>query len=365
MKDWRRFKITVLFLSIILLLAWVYRDSFNSRFFQDDKILLNLSTRFSWWYPIPNYPFRPVSIQIFYGTSMRFFGLNPLGYHLVLFSFFTGTLWLIYLISQEIFHDKVKSLFTVFFYALNISLFPLFFWIATSYFSIGGFFFFLTIYLFLQKGFISLMLALFSFLLALGNNELAFVTPLILFLFSGYFRFRYKRLTPFFLILTPLLLWRIFLSGIPKDPAYALVFSLQALSTVKWYFIRALNLPEGINRTSDPVLLVALLAFLGQVILAMGMKVIQRQFNLRFVSFCFSFFLVAAVPFYFLPGHMSSYYLSWSIFGFALLFADLFSKTKLAIPVIVIYLLLTIAGLAFLGNTHWIILKNTGPIGKF
>lgn len=128
-------KVWVKFLFLILLLAFIYRDSFISRFFQDDKILLNLPLTV-----IPNFPFRPVSQQFFYQVCLLVFGLNPVGYHVVIFIFLIGTLWFIFQLAKQIFQHDDSALAVVFFYAFNISLFANFYWIATSYFTIGAFF---------------------------------------------------------------------------------------------------------------------------------------------------------------------------------------------------------------------------------
>ena len=134
-------------LFLILLTAAVYRDSFTSRFFQDDKILLGIARSGSPFAVIPNFPYRPVSQELFYLVSSKLFGLDPLGYHLVLFAFFAGTVILIYKLADKLLESNRKAILAAFFYALNISLFAEFFWIATSYFSIGAFSLMLSLFL--------------------------------------------------------------------------------------------------------------------------------------------------------------------------------------------------------------------------
>lgn len=87
--------------------------------------------------------------------------------------------------------------------------------------------------------------------------------------------------------------------------------------------------------------------------------------NVKLILFGAAFFVLSALPFFFLPNHMSSYYLTMALFGPALIFGKFIQGKKLTILVCLGYLLLTILGLKFLSHTHWIILKNTGPIGKF
>lgn len=87
--------------------------------------------------------------------------------------------------------------------------------------------------------------------------------------------------------------------------------------------------------------------------------------NIKLILFGGAFFVLSAMPFFFLPNHMSSYYLSMALFGPALIAGEILKGRKLIILFCLLYLLLTLLGLNFLSQTHWIILKNTGPIGKF
>lgn len=162
MKNWLKILI------IICLTAFVYRDSFTSRFFQDDAILLKISQTVSVFNPIPNYPYRPVAIQLFYGPAFNMFGLNPTGYHIILFVAFCATVYFVYLIARELLGKSDPAIITAFFYALNISIFANFYWIANSYFSLGAFLFFATIYFYLKSGKLSLVFFYLSFILALG-----------------------------------------------------------------------------------------------------------------------------------------------------------------------------------------------------
>lgn len=238
MKSWH--KILLLAISAAIL----YRDSFTSAFFQDDKILLGLANSNNLFTIIPNFPYRPISQALFYRISYLVFGLNPLGYHLVLFAFFVGSLILIFQLAKFFLHDENKSLVTVFFYAFNISIFANFYWIATSYFTIGAFFFFLTCYFYI-KG--KPLLTAVSFALALGSNEIALVLPII-FLAINWLEKSWPKWSWFFLISLPVLLWLRILIGLPQANDYSLVFDSRIIASLRWYLIRALNLPEGVLR---------------------------------------------------------------------------------------------------------------------
>lgn len=326
------------FVSLVLLLAFLYRDSFFSRFFQDDKILFDIVKNKLPFIPIPNFPYRPIAIDLFYGSGLHLFGLEPFWYHLILFLFFAGALYFLY---------KITNFPTVFFYALNISLFPLFYWIATSYFSIGAFFFFGAIYYFKNN---KNLLCFIFYLLAILTNEASFVLPLIFVLFN------FKRAILFNLLNFILFAVRIVAVGFHSGEAYKLDFSLQFFKTLQWYVLRALNLPEGIRNNLPIVLIFVLFVFL--VLLNF------RHLNFKLICFSAVWFLAGALPFYFLPNHMSAYYLTFAMPG-AAYFLGHTLKGKALIFGGALYLILSFWGLEFLRQTHWIILKNTGPIGQF
>lgn len=345
MKSWLKFFL------IVLATVVVYHDSLLAPFFQDDKILLNLPLAI-----IPNFPFRPVSQQIFYGLCQQIFGLNPLGYHFVLFAFFLGTLWIIYKLAKQILNDESKALVTTFFYALNISLFANFFWVATSYFTIGAFFFFLTLWLYLKNKFAA---ALITYILALGSNEMALVLPLIFVVLGWLGRFGGlgKRQLWVFLGTLPVILALRAAVGFPQAADYSL--SLNFLPTMRWYVLRAFNLPEGVDR-GGPIFYWLFFIFLITFLVSLW-----KNSNFRVLIFSAIFFFLGALPFFLMSAHMSSYYLTIALFGPALAFGETIRNRKLLMLAMGSYLLLTILGLEFLSQTHWIILKNTGPIGKF
>lgn len=241
-------------------------------------------------------------------------------------------------------------------------------------------------------------LAIVNYILALLSNEIALALPLIFFSWKVLENFR--SLSSSFLLLGFLELWQsrrrilqrnliiffakalqkllewgrkdklwFFFSSLPlvlmvrmmigwhKADDYTL--SLNFLPVLRWYFFRALNLPEGMDR-AEVILYFLFLMFI--LVLVLGL---WENFEPRVVALGIMFFVFGALPFYFLPYHMSSYYLTMAMFGPALIYTQAFRDEKMLLVAGVIYLALTIYGLDFLSRTHWIILKNTGPIGKF
>lgn len=351
----------VLISTIILLTAILYWPSFTSPFFQDDVIFLKSPKITDIFTTIPDGIWRPLSFQVFYTAGKFLFGLNPLPFHLILFFFSSLSLFLIFSLSKKIFKGEKKALVSVFLYALNISLFANFYWVATSYFVLGGFFIFLSLYFFFCKN--SVYLSVISFILSLLSNEIAFVLPLLLILFSWYLKKFQKSLVVFGLIDLVYIYLKALHFGLPQKSVYKIEF-LSFFANFRWYLFRAFNLPEGIKRSSDLTIFLLFMLFLILFILGFYLRFKSGKLKYRLPLFSFLFFIFGAFPFFFLPMHMSSYYLTVSLLGSSLLFSEIFSvNSKILIFSLLVYLLLSVRGLTFLQETHWIILKNTGPIG--
>ena len=322
------------FLLLAAFLAILYRNAFFARFFQDDFLLLQLAKSGNIFTPIANFPYRPLSIQIFYGFGFKLFGENPFGYHLLLFLIFIAALFFVY---------KLSNWQTTVIYAFNVSLFPLFYWVAASYFVLAAFFVFGAVYFYKKQNFV---IAFLFFLFGLLSNEIIVVLPLLLLLTKIS-----KKVWIFFFVDALYLLFRMRLA-LPQAKDYTLDFSLKFLTTFKWYFLRIFNLPEG--RSAMNSLILVLFIFLIFILLAS-----YKNFSLKKFIFGISWFFIGALPFFFLPYHMSAYYLTISLFGPAVFMSSLFnSNRKLGIIFLVLYLLLTVFGLDALSKTHWIILKS-------
>lgn len=360
---WLKNKYNLALLLIIFLTALVYRNSFFSPFFQDDKVLLNSSTAGSFFIQIVPATYRPISQQLFYFLGNQFFGRNVFGYHLVLFGVFALTLVVLFALADKLLKSKTKALIAVFFYAFNISLFANFYWIATSYFSIGALFYFLTLYFYLKKEIKNAFLFGVSFLLALGSNEIAFTIPIIVLLINWYQKYWPKRAWVFLALCALLVVLRAAVIGFPKAVDYTIQFNLTAVATLRWYLLRALNLPEGVDR-GGRVFYLLFFIFVLTILISVSKYLRQKQNNLRVLILGCGLFVFGALPFYFLPGHMSSYYLTTALLGPSLILGEV-SYKKAVLALMAIYLVMTVLGLNFLSQTHWIILKNTGPIGQF
>lgn len=311
-------------ISLVFGLIILYRDSFFARFFQDDFILLEIAKTRGFLEPIPNFPYRPIAIQFFYSLSR-----DPFVLHSLMFLFFLGGLYFVYKLT--------KDRFVVYLLAFNISLFPLFYWVATSYFSLAFFFVFAALY----------FNNIFLFILGLLTNELVVVFPILLLLWSWFKnQINIKKLLPFFIVSAIYLPLRVFFIPFPKAADYAIEIS-KFIPTFRWYVLRVFNLPEGIRNNN------LILVLFGVLVLLVMLNF--KHLNFKLLIFGVLWFFVGALPFFFLPNHMSAYYLTIALFGPMIFLSKLIKKFKVLF--IVVYGLMAVLGLEFLKTSHWIILK--------
>ncbi len=321
----------------------------------------------NWLATVPNNNhLHPISIQLFYSLGDLLTPNQPFGFHLILFIIFLITLRLFYQLSLQLLRDKSKARLAVFFYAFNLSIFANFYWIANSHFVLAPFFALLTIICYQQRSKLFNFITPLVFLLGLGSNELFYIYPLGLLLFAAFTK-KINRVRLFTLALVDLIavILRITFLHLPTQEAYRFTLDLRLLKTAWWYVLRILNLPEGIRNQNNLALYLLLVIMLG-LLVASFLK-LYRKNKVRWPILIFGslWFLVFGLTFFFLPNHMSAHYMSTGLFGPALIFAEILHGRKTIILTIIVYLLLSYFGLEFLKATHWIILKNTGPIGSF
>ncbi len=360
-------KVHLVLVLISLLVAFIYYDSWNSRFFQDDKIHFRIiSENANFLTPPADWPYyRPVAINLFYSFGKAVSGTNPFGYHLILFLAFAATLFCFFALAKTFLENNRRALLATLFYATNVSLFGDFYWIAKSYLVLGSLFMFLSVLAYQKKSRWWFIVSAMSVTLALGSNELGFVLP-GLFILTDWLRKRWPGVR--FIILTGLTfflgVWRYFLVGVPKDSDYTIHLGLVNLSTVKWYLFRLINLPEAVQRDKDAILWVGISIFL-IAMLYFVVRYKNRRKNWRLFIFGVLWFFGGAAPHFLMPEHISSQYLAVSLFGPAIILGEIAILNLSVVILFAGYLLATWRGLDFLRLTHWLILKNTGPIGKF
>lgn len=360
-------KLIIVFGFIVSLTAVFYRDAFFAPFYREDVFFLATALPRDLFRAVPEIHYHPISVPLYYSLTRTFFGSNYFYYHLVEFVFYFVGLFFSWLLARKLTGSWKKATIALFLFALNISFFANFYWIAVSHFSIGAAFFFGSLYFFLLKGKLNGLIFLLLLLGSLGSNEAAIVLFPIFWLLAWYFKYfdRARLVTTsifgcFYFVL------RFFYFQLPTVTDYSVKVDFQALKTFEWYFLRGLNLPEGIRFSGDNVLL-GFFAVLIFILTVAGVRYFRRPgCKIRLIIFGLLWIILGGLPFYLLPNHLSSYYFTFAFLGLGIVFAEILGRQKaLAIAFCTAYFFLSIRGLDFLENTHWIILKNVGETQKF
>jgi len=343
-------------LAIFFGVAFLYHDSFFAPFYRDDWFFLKVQLPEDLVKPISDLHYLPISIQGFYWLMRTLFEYNVLAYHLFLFVGMLGVFFLVYILAKDFLQSDKKALVTTFFFAFNISLFAIFYWVAGMYFVLGPLFYLSANYFYLKR---KIFFVFLFYLLAIGSNEIGYTLPGMLLLVSWYKNIWDKKLV--ILLVANLLIFfaRIKFLNFPVMDTYQMKFDLHILKTIQWYLLRTLNLPEAIRLRADPIILVSFGGFLATILFSV------KKINPRLFIFGVSWFLIGGIPFYFLPFHLSSYYATLALFGICLLLVELITDKRIIILSVLCYLVLSFTGLQFLKDTHWIIRKDIGWPGKF
>lgn len=354
-------KVIYFFLLLFALLAIIYQSAFTSQFFQDDQLNLEMARRGDIFELVEGANhWRPLPIQVFYGLGLNLFGQDAFFFHVQTFIFIALSLIALYGFIRRLGFSTKVSMLTVLFYSTNISLFANYFWIANSQFVLGALLFFLGGYFYLEKTNRGALLTILSLALGLLTNELFVFFPLFLVVVSYYRQYYPKRLMFLFGLSGTYFLLKNLILGLPESNAYQMQFDLSILSNLRWYLLRALNLPEAVSFTQTPIIGMLLILF----VLGLGWGLIRRL-HLKLLILVIGIFVTGALPFFFLPNHMSAHYLTIALVGPAILYARAARNRRILLFIVGCYLLMTVLGLEYLSKTHWIILQNTGPIGAF
>jgi hypothetical protein len=360
-----RHRFVLVFLALVLGAAILYRDSFTSAFFREDGDFLQVRFPGDFFKVVSEVHYHPVSIQSFYFLGRQLFGINPLPFHLVSFIFQMGAFVFAYLLADKLLRSKAKALMVVFLYVFNVSFFANYYWIAVSYFTLGSFFFLGTAWFYLENFRAAALVTIIFYFLALFSNELSVVLPGVIFLLAWYLKVWHWRLGPIilangiFLILRP----QFIKPATNVSWSYKMAIDGRIFATIRWYILRLFNLPEGVKINMDFWIIAGFVILVAVFLVAILRS--RKSFSRKVVFFGGAWFLLAGLPFYFLPDHISAYYLTMAFFGPAVIISHLINGKKLTIAFCLVYLFLAFRGLAYLQQNHWIIKKDVGWPGKF
>jgi len=348
---------------LTIILVFVYKHSFSSFFFGDDFYNLSLVQGKSFSQILESFNlfkkgpqnflfYRPLTTQLFFWLGFKVFGLNPLGWRLVLFLFFYFSVFLVFWLAEILFRKKEISFLTTFFYAISGSHFYRLFFLS-QFQEVGlAFFYLLSVILFVytyrEDSFLLKVGSLIFFIIALTCKETAVTLPLVLFLIywleksrSSFFSEALKKILPYFVISIIYLLLRIFIFGFVQGGDYNFVFSFRSICNSSiWYFLWILGVPEdfvnlsllvkpiGINlRFFDAFgqLGAAILFFLGLFIfsLLIGVRCFlsKQKKHSKIIFFSVLWFLITLAPVLFFPFHKFAYSTTLPLFGGSVLIA--------------------------------------------
>lgn len=311
------------------------------------KDFLNFFNLYSPAAGFPNY--RPMATQVFYFLDWKFFNLNPLPMHILLFILFFGIISLVYKIAKELTNSGKAAIITTALYAVSATHFGQLYFLATQEI-IYGFFFFLTAWFFIKHlgaGKTKFIVSSFvGFLLTLASKESAVTLPFVLGTIYIFVRLRDRKriearkifavLAPFFAVLVGYLYMRFFHYGFAKGDSYLWAFVPKRIAnSLSWYSLWSLNLPEmlvdfvGPGLRFNPNLLrywssqiiPIFVLFVSQIILIFYIlvrgfkKVLVVHKSASMILFCIGWFVGTLVPVLFLPIHKFTFYLTVPLFG--------------------------------------------------
>src|SRR3989339_204603 len=373
------------FLIIFTASLFLYYPSLNYYFFQDDWSVLNwvrtgdLKSFFSFHTDVIYW--RPLSVPIFFAFNKIFFGLNPFGYHLIVFGIFFLLILCVYQLFVLLVGDRKIALIAPSLYAVWPIHFMSLSWLSTSSYIISPFFQVISFIYFIKytqntkKHLLSISFA--AFFLALASSELALVLPLIIFGWGYLIKNKnyLKELRPYLAIIAIYLIVRFFIFPIPAKHQYQITINHLIFDNLIWYLGWALNFPESFKDLIDqsrplqsikvliqfwkislPVILIIVLLI--QQILSHSRK------KLRLFIFGFSWIILGLLPVIALPSHSYSVYLSFAGLGVLYIISIIFRDSNRIwwVAFVILWVFSSWANLQFTRRTHWIV--NEQAISK-
>jgi hypothetical protein len=367
---------------IIFLTVLIYLPSLTNFFSSDDWFHLRISNIKSLSEFINFFSFartdqsaafyRPLPTQAFFFLQ-KFFGLNPVPFHLVSLSVFITSLVFVYKVSLKLFEKYEVSVLVLFFYAFSATHMTRLYFLSAFQEILMFLFCLLAIYFYLlPKRSLNYFLSLVFFALALLSKETAVVIPLILLLISWYKKTSFKKTLFFWMMILFYIYLRFFVFGIVVGDSYVWDFSIKrAFNTLFWYFSWSLGVPEMlVDYVSSGLRILPAffkqfyawsLVILPLILLNISLVVISFLRSNRFSkmqTLGLGIFLVAILPVIFLPWHKFTLELTLPMFGTAIFLATLNVGTKikrLGILYLIAFLALNLATIVLTYQTHYVI----------
>ena len=370
---------TLLFFAGVFLLSTIFfKSSFDVFFSQDDYFhfvksmeVNNLASFIKLFtFKIDNYGFyRPITDNVYFLLSQKIFKEKIFLYHFFNFSIFFASTYFVFKIFLITFRENKKALFASFIYAISSFHFTSLSYISAVEEIFAAFFFFLTVFCFLEKR----RLGLIFFILALFSRESAVSLPLVVLLLELLEEKKAKRSLPYFLTLLAYLFLRLANGLFPDLSVYAVTFLPKTVfNNIFWYFLWGFGAPENLIDFTGPGFKFNSQFFAPFPLLTKSIIILLFTIVFLFLISCFRririlkngknfwlyilWFLISVLPFVFLTNHRFAFYLEIPFFGLAGLFTLLvYDSKKLRYLFLLLTCVLSFLTVDYYSKTYWAI----------
>lgn len=359
------------FLLIFFFIFLLFYPSLSYYFFQDDWFVLNwvntgnllsffeFRTDIIYW--------RPLTMPVFFAIGKTLFGLNPVGFHLIAFTFQIINSILVYIFYKELKLSSAACRFASFIYAVSAFHFIGLSWLSTTSYVAGTTFILSAIISFLRLKF---TLSFVFFLIALASTEFSILyIPLIL-LLKKFSKNTLFQLLPHITTVLIYLTVRFLFFSVPAQGDYGLSLNLTTLANMSWYLLWTFNFAEKFstiffvsNLKDYPNLIFSQIKYLifptiliiSSIIFVLISKINKKEI----ILFGSSWFLIGLSPVILIPKHTYPVYLIIASLGIIYILAgslDSFKKSKILVMTIIslIWFISSCLTLDFTRKTHWI-----------
>jgi hypothetical protein len=369
-----------LFLIIFLALI-IYLPSVHTFFISDDWFHLRISQisslqEFLNFFKLSETPqsaafYRPIPTQLFFSTFYSLFGLNPLPYHVLVLSFFTLSLYLVFKLCSNLFNEKI-ALTTTFLYSISATHFSRLYFLSAFQEIVMTIFVILSLLFYVKKtAFKFIAISLIFFILALASKETAVVLPVLLLLIdwkNG--KINITRIAPFVLLALIYTILYITNFGLKSEGSYSWDFSpFKAANTLFWYTLWSFGAPEFLVDYVGSSLKILprffeqfplwskliLLMICSTLLSAFGLIFKNRNLFKKETFFGVIFYLTGILPVLFLPWHKFTLELTLPLIGFCIFLAYLIkgSPTIIQILFLTTFTLLNLASYLLTYQTNF------------
>lgn len=367
--------------ALFLLLYFLYQTFFSVFFVQDDFFLLSISRartlgEFLFFF-LPRQDtvwYRPLSQQIFFWSVQSLFGLSPIAFHKIIFSFHFLNFLLIFYLLRVLFKTNITPFFSSLIYFLHPAHFLSLAWPAAFGFVLGPTATILTYISYLRfldsRRRYWYLLGFFFFIIALLSTEATIIlVPILFFLQILISKKKISlsllccRFAPFVLTGVAVLLLRyVWFRPEQISGEYQIILGVETIQSIIWYGLRFIALMPGI-RLDNWVVIILIITNL-----AITVKMIFSAFQKQREKIDKLFFwgclviVISLLPFLLTPKHISPHYLSFSLIGGVVALSSILNRLKneAYYPLLTWSLFISFLAISIISNswnfqTHWLV----------